>query len=226
MTDILCTLNFVALAGLTAQLGGLQPVIPSLPDPPILEHYLLEAPWIFMAFLLVGGILGFSFLRKSGKELAGFASLGVGLVLAGLVFAIARFNTTTREALAEQGSRLIAAAATGDSATVDTLVAPNVSVTVMGSPYRTDKQQLLNFVTQDMLGRFKLREYSSSLRGAVIDGVNVARTQHKVRVVPELSGFPNGSVWVLHWRQSSSGQWQVVQIEAQHIEGVSAGMRF
>jgi len=192
----------------------------------MLEHYLLEAPWLVMALLVVCGILGCGYLRKSGKDLAGVTVLGAGLLLAGLLFAVARFNTTTREALAEQGARLIAAAATGDSATVDTLVSANVSVMVLGSPYRTDKQQLLNFVTQDMLGRFKVREQSSSLRGAAIDGLNVARTQHKVRVVPEFTGFPNGSVWVLHWRQSSGGQWQVVQLEAQHIEGVGAGMRF
>jgi len=203
-----------------AQLGGRPAGVPELPSPPLLERWLLESPWIAMVGLVLIGLASGWFAVRAGRGKLALAFGLLGPALAAGVYAISASVMTLREELGVKGAALIASAAEGKADVVEPVLATSLSLVVMGSPSNSGKAVLLRFVEQEMNGRFKLKEMSSQVMGASIEGENVARTQHRVRVVPEFTGFPNTSWWVLQWRRSAAGEWAVIQIEAQHIDGM------
>lgn len=217
---------FVVSAVLPAQVNPADPGVPRLADPPALERYLLESPWVPTCIILALGALVIVTFWQRGRQGASLVAAGVTALLITALQVSAHLVVTQREELGQMGARLIAAAATADTDTVGAMLADNVSITVLGAPYRSTKADMLLTLKRDMAGRFKLREYSSSVRSWTLDGASTARTQHAVKVVPEFTGFPNSSIWMLHWRKDSQNQWRVVQIEAQQIDGVSPGSRF
>jgi hypothetical protein len=217
---------FVVSAVLPAQVNPSDPGVPRLADPPALERYLLESPWVPTCILLaLGAVVVATFWQRGRQGVALLAAGATALLIAALQLT-ANLVVTQREELGAMGGRLIDAAATADTDTVGAMLAENVSITVLGAPYRSTKTDMLLTLKRDMAGRFKLREYSSSVRSWTLDGASTARTQHAVKVVPEFTGFPNSSIWMLHWRKDTQNQWRVVQIEAQQIDGVSPGSRF
>lgn len=217
---------FLVSAALPAQVNPADPGVPRLADPPVLERYLLESPWVPTCVLLAVGVLVAAAFWHRGRQAAALGTGGLTALLIASLQLTARLVVTQREELGAIGARLIAAAATADTPTISALLADNVSITVLGAPYRSTKADLLATLQRDMASRFKLREHASSVRSWTLDGPNTARTQHTVKVVPEFTGFPNSSIWMLHWRKDSQNRWNVVQIEAQQIDGVSPGSRF
>ena len=190
--------------------------IPKLPDPPALEHYVLESPLGLIAALVAFGVVGMWALGRAGKPRLAWPLMGLSLLLAVGVYIASALVTTTREMLMIQTRELVDAAATGNSDVAGGLLDDGLTFTVLGRPVNATKTRIIEFVRTDMTTRYKLKEHSISSETATIDGGNVPRTQ--------AMAYPNSSWWIIHWRKASdTGLWRVSQIEAQHIQGAQPG---
>jgi len=208
-------------------LFGDEASIAKLPDPPWLEHQLLESPWAAIACLIGFGVILMWVFRRIEKPKWAWPAMGGALVLAVGIYISSESVTTTREMLIEQTKTLVNSAAIGDDKSVATLLGEPLAFTVLGQATNATTARVLAFVRNDLTTRYKLKEHSVVSTAATVDGGNVARSQVRVRVVPEAIGYPNSSWWIIHWRKAGdTGLWRVSQIEAQHIQGAKPGFNF
>jgi hypothetical protein len=200
--------------------SGIEPTIPRLPDPPMLERVALEDPWLTIGGLAaVGLVVCVMLLRQARGRPAAVVAAVVSAAVGGLA-ASASLVTTQREHLIDLSRSFIDAVATGQADPAVRLLSPDVDALILGRSVETSPERIGRFVSREMNGTWKLREYSLSRLAASIDGPNVARTQMRARAVPEVTAFPNGSWWILHWRKDPGQDWRISRIEAQQIDGV------
>lgn len=197
--------------------------LPPLPEAPLLERVFLEEPW--PALLLVGlaGAIGVAVFWRRGR--GGPALLaGAGAAVLGLgIWVLAAAVTTLRERLAEQTRALVAATATGDSATVRALLLESASLGVLGTRGNFDKARILRLVETDLQGPWRVVSHRVVSTQATLDGPSAGRTRVRVRVEPEATRVPVGSWWLLEWRMDAAGEWRVSSIRCEQIDGVPAG---
>lgn len=198
-----------------------------IPDPPFLPHLLFESPWTTLLACTALGLAAFFALRRSGRDRHALIALVAALATGAGLYALATLVKTERELAQEQTLTLIAAVARADSAAVGNLLAPRVSVRIVGvlTPWSTD--EVIQHVQQDMNGRFALKDRAASVRSmrACSDNDDAIRTQCRVTVTPEATAFPTGSWWLLTWRRTTTGAWRVTDIDLQQVDGLPPGSR-
>lgn len=201
---------------------GLQLPRPSdLPSPPLLESLLFERPLpAVVALLLIAAILAWSgFSRGRGRTIAGAVALGVlAAAWGGLALAI----TTERETLARRSRDLVAGVAAVRLDAVADLLDQDATLTYFQRPLGVDREGILREVERTVGGPYRLREARVGQVQATLDGHNLGRTQVRVTVVPDATGYPHLSYWRLDWRKGGDGVWRVFAIEPLAIAGVRA----
>lgn len=199
-----------------AQFAGDHPP-PPLPASPALERLALENPYPGAVTFLLLGVVAWAALRA--KPARRWQALGAGLALAGIAWALATFTITTREQLKSLTRRLVDATATvnidalGDMLAEDAMLTPGSEYAAMtGGGARLNKAGILRAVEETLGNQWRVKEHSVLESQATIDGTRTARTQARVRVVPEATGFPDASWWMIDWRLDD-GEWRVVKIQ-------------
>jgi len=105
-----------------AQLGFNEPNFEPLPGPGVIEHALLESPWLVAGALAVAGLALGWWLLGHGKRRRGLI-VGGGLGAAAIVLvAIAHLVKTDREAVISRTRALIASIADADPQALDDLL--------------------------------------------------------------------------------------------------------
>lgn len=206
-----------------AQLGDwINPDVAPLPEPPLLQRYIFEAPTLPAVGLLVAGVIVLIALAVRGRVKAGLvAVLGAG-VLAGGLFLAGALVETTREAVLERQDALVAATAEVRLGELDALLAVDARVrdSRLG-PLRSglDRGGILSVVDSVLGGRYRVEEIAIIERQAVIDGPNSARSQVYLRV--RAGGSGRTFTWFrVYWRLDPDGEWRAIEIEPLFISGV------
>ncbi|MFN0132083.1 MAG: hypothetical protein ACKVW3_06075 [Phycisphaerales bacterium] len=203
-----------------AQVGPNGVVISPLPSAPAFERFVLIQPWPLVGVLALAG-LAVAFAVRSRWRVALAGLLGA---LAGMVLAAGMMVTTDREKIAAATRALVDATARADIGALAPMLAADVRFVselalpgVPGVGIGLDRDQLLKQVA-DKLGReWTLKEHSVLEVQSTLDGPSAGRTQVRVRVVPEATGFPNASWWRIDWRREGDGTWRVIGIRPLHV---------
>lgn len=203
------------------------PTPPPLPAPPAVEHLLFESPWGLMAGAVALGVLAAGRLVRRGQtRLAGVAIVVAGVVSAGLAL-LARAVETPREQMAEGTRMLIAAVARSDTAAVRALMSDRCRLYVPfappappAPPEGLDANAIVSLIPGFLHRRWPLQELTILELQSQTTTRDRGRTQMCVRAVPEATGVPYVSWWLIHWARHSSGPWQVTTIEPVDLPGV------
>lgn len=204
-----------------APVGSRNPLAsaPRLPEAPLLERWLYEAPWTPAVALVVLGVVAAVLLMRMQRPRVLFAlvTLAASLALAGFLVLVAARVETTRELLARRTGDLVRAVLSADAATVDRELSPGFALTLLGRSSGRNRAYVVGAVRGDIAQRYGAK--SSELRWvrASVDGPGAARTQVSVLAQSELLGAPTPTVWMLSWRTDGQGRWMVTRLEAQEI---------
>lgn len=208
---------------LLAQLGDwINPPVPSLPDPPLFQRFVLEHPEFPALFLVVAAIVVLIVLRAQGRLGAGLFVLLGAAGLAGGIWLTGTLVRTDREILLDRQDRLVQAAAAADTETLAELLSIDARVrSTRLAVVRTGigRDEILTIVKSTLGGPIRVSSAAVIERQGVIDGPNTARTQVHVRVQPE-SGSRTFAWFAIVWRLEPDGVWRVFEIEPLFISGV------
>lgn len=208
----------IAVAGMAAQLGFNEPTFEPLPGPGLIEHALLESPWLVAGALLMAGLAGWWWLRgrrrgRLGAIVAGACAVGaVGIVV------LARVVTTDREAVIAGTRGLIVAVADADPAALDGLMLDGGYLVPQQGWGEMPKERVLASVrwasehggryAHAGLPRFRVESVRIRQIRARIVSESIARSQVNVVVTLDLGGPPIPSWWGLDWDKTDDG-WKV-----------------
>ncbi|MFN9131294.1 MAG: hypothetical protein ACK5XO_01270 [Phycisphaerales bacterium] len=205
-----------------AQFQLIAPRPAPLPEPPLLESLLFERPFLLPIILVILGIVLFMALRRLDHPRAALAALIIAPALGLAAHLTSRTITTPRETVANLTRSLISAATAADTATLASLLRSDLLLTIPPSGHSLSRQALLDRLPADMSGPYRLRSHTIGTLAATLDGPDTARSQVQLTVVPETTGFPLESWWLITWTRDSTNSWSARQITAQHIDGLSS----
>lgn len=198
-----------------------------LPEPPALAHYLLENPIpVVVVLLLIGVGLAWMVVTGRANEQRWPRIALIAVVPAALaVYLTGWMVTTERETLARRTRDLVDLAAAADSGGLREVLAPEVSLRLLGGDSAYARDQILDLVARYMSPPNGIDWHKTDDVQAVMDGETTGRTQAHVRVRSPnntLYDVPVGSWWRLTWRRSGDS-WKVSAIECLQIDGVPSG---
>lgn len=208
-------------------LGPDEGALPNLPQTPILERFLFEAPTLPVAVLAIAALVALAMALKRQRKAPGLIVAGVLALLAVGVFVTAARVTTERERLAEHAARLVAAVASSDVGALRALlvdpvrIGPSDNATGWASriPRITSFEQLEGVMSNRFgdpgtyVGSHQVLETRAAL-----DGPGLGRTLVRVRVRGVDDAFISHSWWEIRWIESTDG-WLASRIEAIWIQG-------
>lgn len=186
------------------------PAVPPLPSSPVVARYLFENPWPLVVVLVVACIGVLVAMNQRGRAKQGVAiAAGLALAAAG-VWLTAKLVVTPREGLRKQTYRLIDAVIRVDAARAGQILEPEAVAYFREMPTGT---AIMPWISTNLSGQYRVREWAVLEEQATIDGPNAARTQFHVRVTAEDYGLPYLG-WVrFNWRKDASGAWRVKSVE-------------
>jgi len=200
-------------------------VVPTLPAAPVLPHYLLEDPWPVVVGLLLAGLIAAIVLHRRDRLKSGLRILGLAVVLAAGVYALASLVTTEREVLAARTRDAATFTAAAKVSDLRDLLTERASVHAFNPiPVPHGREELLDTVRSTLGHSIIVKELTIGPVRAVVDGPNVARTQ--VRVWAKLDGeqafynAPIGAWFRLDWTREALGPWRITGINVMQIDGV------
>ena len=211
-------------------LGPDEAALPTLPEAPMLERYLFEAPMIPVALLVLAALLTLAVGLKSSKpKLAAIAAL-VMLILSAGIYLVAGRVTTDREIIIGRTAELIAAIAESDVQAMRTTMAEsikvghsdNASAVAKRIPSLSGRDNIEAIVlnrlgnptaTQRLIGSHKVLETRAGM-----DGSNTGRTLVRVRVNGQNGTLLGHSWWEVTWKRSDDN-WLATRVEAIWIQG-------
>jgi hypothetical protein len=182
---------------------------------------LFDAPWwLYVGPVLVGVAMALFGLRRGDKTLR---NVGLLLLLVGVgVYLASNAVETDTEKVARQSRELVTTVEKRQWDQLKAFLEPDAAVTLSGSEIYSNRDQIVEAC-------------QSRADGSGVSTLNVTHLQPKREGVREISteiqiyvtandagGQPFPTEWRLVWRQSSSGQWQVSDIEALRIANIRA----
>lgn len=204
-----------------AQANPVNPVFdipspPPLPDPPPLEHYLFEQPWMPVAVLILVGLILFYSLRNANRTKHAALSAGICLLLAGGLFLLATFVHTPREHARDATQRLIDAVAAADGATLRRELAPEARVVHPRARSGVSAEETASFVERNFAqsAQFQVKSHAVEQFQAARLSPDRVQVQVKVRVLPAATNFPVRAWLRLDYRIEQDKSLRCTGIEA------------
>lgn len=190
------------------QLSVLEPKTPTpLPPPPWFEHHLFESPWLFMGVLAGGAFAANLILNAKKKPKQARLATGGLVLLALAVWAAAWLVHTRRERADALTRQLVAAVTTGDTHTVDAVLASDLAAFGGSRPDARDKSTVVSTVGEFFGpgGKYPIQDYGILELQTAETSPELVQVQLKVRVNPRDSGMPIISWWRLDLRPRGEG---------------------
>lgn len=207
-----------------AQLDMLQPPpsLPSLPQPPAIQHALLENPIPLVIGALALGLGAYALASRLGKRrlgvLSGLGAFALGLVAVGVSLAV----ETNRERVIERTTRLVAAVAAADLPALDRLLDSEVRLVLPGAGAGRTKADIMAWVERSLSpsSPYALQEHRvNEVQAEINRGERTGSTRALVTLTPANQGLPSRFVCMLDWRKDAAGDWLVVDIEPLWLQG-------
>lgn len=211
---------------LAQQLGNLNQVLdipspPPLPQPPALERYLFEQPWMPLAAIILVGLVCFFALNHRGQARKGGIFAGVCLMLAGGLVALATLVETPRERARTATDVLIGAVATGAGDTLRRELTPDARVFHARAPAAgVSRDEIADFVSRHFAptGMYRVSESKiEQFQAAALEGGRV-QVQVKVRVTSPAAQLPVRAWLRLDFTTDDTKSLRCTGIEAVHIQ--------
>ncbi len=205
-------------------LGPDEGSLPALPDTPILEHWLYEAPLLPVGVLVIVGFVVLITTVRRQKKAPSLIVAAVLFVLAAGVYLTAGRVTTDREILIDRTAELVASVAEGNADGVRAILAEpfrispsdNAAGTARRVPQISDFEQIRTAISKwivPFVGSHQILETRAGM-----DGPSIGRTLVRVRVRMPDGGLLGHSWWEIEWR-ASGDQWLATRIESIWIQG-------
>ena len=189
-----------------------------LPDPPRVEHMLLESPWLAIGAVVFVGAIAMVALARGDKRKQATTAGVVAAVIAGGIYAASVLVTTPRESVADATSRLVQATVDADVPVLRELLDDEIVLDLRGARTALDRDSLIarvELVDQTFNPEsVRIREMQ-----AASDSDIAARTQTNI-VVSTGSSAPTGMWCRLLWTRESDGAWRVYEIHVLWVAGV------
>lgn len=197
------------------------PTLPSLADPPALQHALLENPVPPVILMVALGLAAYAIASRLGRPRAGLLGAGLGLLLGGAAVLTSVLVETTRERLTARTAELVGAVAGADGRALDGLLADDVRMYVRGEGSGWAKGRIVEWVERYLapgsiyaVGAHRVTETQAE----VGTSGRIGRTRATVRVEPEQGG-PTLFLCMLTWQEVSAGEWVVIEIDPLWVQG-------
>ncbi len=201
------------------------PSIEPLPQPPVWQQMLLERPAAAAGLLVIAAILTVVVLNRREQFRRGLLIGSLLMVAAIVVFTVATLVQTNHEAVRRSTGQIIAAAASGQVAEADELLAEDAKLHLAGmGAFSLSRDELLAAI--EMLDReVGVSDFGILDRTATVDSQNAARSRVVVRVNIR-EGGPTFSSWELSWRRDADGVWRVTRFQCDQVNGRDPGQWF
>jgi len=190
-----------------------------LPSPPAWERWILEQPIPAAVMLVVFGLILFFILAQRGQLRHGMIAGVSGIALGVVVLVIGYSVTTTREHLRSLTDEWLVDVFAADSAGAGALLSEQLTAASSGRILDGFSKPQMVAIINGFDG-FRVREWDTKFRGAVIDGDGIGRTQVTLRVV---GGFTQNammpSTWEFTWRRATDGSWRMTRLECLSLWG-------
>lgn len=202
---------------------------PPLPAPPIVSHLLFEAPLLLAAGLIAAAIFAAFLFHRAGRPgSAAITASALVAAAAGALLLAARVHTP-REQVADATRALVEAVASVDEPGLrrwlsdDARLFASARLPEVGvPPDGLDRDGIIRQVRLLLGGRYRLREHAVAELQSAILGPGTARSQLRVRVVPEGDAVATNSYWCLTWRLEPDGGWRCYDLAPWSIDGVGS----
>ncbi len=191
--------------------------LPQLPEPGLIEHWILESPLPLALSCFAIGIIVFGSLRHTKNNTRiGLPTLGFTLLLAAGVLLIGQLITTDREHLKARSAQLVQAASTGDQQALGNLLADQVRINA-SFVTQVGKERIITLAVSRAAPM--IESASTKEVRAGIDGPLIARTHIKIKVKADM--VPPSSWWLIEWTKPNpeSTDWVATHIEPLWIQG-------
>jgi hypothetical protein len=199
-------------------LAALADVSELAPAAPLWSRLLFESPVIAGIIGVALGLGARAAARSGGRARLGDALLLAGLLLAGAAALAGTLVETDRERLSASARAFIDAAARGDAAAAEALLAPNIALSSGGASVSRNRQWLLDAVenmdTTIESHRFTDRGVRRERRGYATTRVFVGAT-----FTPATGGGTVPTHWDLAWRKDPDRGWIITGIDCLAIWG-------
>lgn len=215
--------SFLTLA---QQMGNLNQVLdipspPPLPEPPVLERYLFEQPWMPLGVLVLVGLVSFFSMQHRGQAKRGGVIAGICLLLAGGLAAVATLVETSRERARLATDVLVAAVAEGDGATLRRELTPDARVFHARAPaVGVSRDEIADFVSRNFssTGMYRVsdRKIEQFQAAELADGR--VQVQVKVRVTSPAANLPVRAWLKMDFVRDDTKALRCSGIEAIHIQ--------
>jgi hypothetical protein len=224
-TTVSTPLN-VATFTLAQQLGNLNqaldiPSPPPLPEPPVLERYLFEQPWMPLGVLVLVGLVSLFWMQHRGQAKRGGVIAGICLVLAGGLALLATLVETSRERARLATDVLVAAVAQGDGETLRRELTPDARVFHAKAPaVGVSRDDIADFVSRNFssTGMYRVsdRKIEQFQAAELADGR--VQVQVKVRVTSPAANLPVRAWLKMDFVSDETKTLRCSGIEAIHIQ--------
>ena len=200
------------------QLDDLAARIPPLPEPGLIERWVLESPFALVLSLALIGIAGLVVFNARGHLRTGLMVQGAAALLAGASILVSILVETPRERLMDRTRTLVAALAKVDTNALTSAIHEDATVDVRGTMSFEGRDRIIKAAERYVGSSTRIDSHSVPEIQGVVDGPNAARTQARVRHSGDQ--IPPASWWRISWyRASESEPWVAIKIEPLWIAG-------
>jgi hypothetical protein len=185
-----------------------------------MSDLIFDAPWWFPVLIFTVGV--FVFVSGNRRQNDKTRNAGMGILLLGvLIVVLTIFVDTPKKIARRETKQLIESAVTGDWTTFQSLLAPNASLRMMGSPSLCADAKQLTAVAQEGTSRVHLkaahiRSLETEQNGSLVTVSVGLMTEQETAEAPIMQ-----SAWQFDFRKAGS-DWRVAEIRATQIGEMSA----
>ena len=183
----------------------------TLPAPPFLEHWFLEAPLVPGILLVVLGAVVARVLYRQERGRAAVIAFCI-LTVAGIAtIVVGNLVETERETLLRRTREFIRTILDSDETAARDYLAESVVVTSAGrveDRMGLGREWMLAMV-DGVVAYVQITDSTFTMRGASIDGVGLARTRFTARVQSARYPGPHPTTWEVSWRRDADGIWRI-----------------
>lgn len=217
----------LAPAEAAAQLDILQPPpsVPSLPDPPALQHALFENPIPPIIAAIALALAAYAIANRLGRRRLGLLLAAAACVPGLATVALSLAVKTDRERIAQLTRSLVAAVANADADALDQAIADDALLMMRGAGRGWSKDRVIDWVAAylDPSSLYALEEHRvTELQAEIEPNGQLGRTRASITLTPANAGSTTRFICMITWRKEPPGSaqpWTAVEIEPLWLQG-------